>query len=89
MMDDHRGDTAELVHGRIHNPGLPGHATMDHAWIEVDQRVWEPAHDVWNDQAAFDAIFQPEVFARYTFEEMRQLVLQHKHWGPWHQPRKG
>lgn len=73
-------DKAHLVHGIIRNKV----GDVAHAWIELpDTNIWEPISNTVYDVFGFRAIFRPIELARYTPEEMRELILENEHWGPW------
>ena len=97
MMDmDNRGiEGLRLVHGMI---GLPEHHTP-HAWVQyvdddwiierdgvvfMDGTVtWEPVTEAVYPVDVFMAVFRSRPMEVYTMDEMREIVLEHKHWGPW------
>ena len=71
---------AVLVHGSIQGFGKP---RIDHAWVEVDGQVWEPAGGQLWDRRVFDAIFNPVEEQRYDHNAVLSLSLEHGTWGPW------
>ena len=84
-----------LVHGMI---GLPEYHTP-HAWvqyvddswiIEHDGRVfmdgtvaWEPVTQHVYPVDVFMAVYRTKPMHFYTMDEMQEIVLKTKHWGPW------
>ena len=82
-----RGDVGDLVlvHGR---PTLtrPPHVKYGHAWIEMMGAV---AYDVERDVAVPIALFyaageiDPEECFYYTAEDVRKMLLEYGHYGPW------
>jgi hypothetical protein len=85
FISSHEGQGAALVHGKIHNPFRHGkYKELDHAWIEKGGRVWEPTTDRWYEQGAFNALYQPIIYKRYSQEEVWKTSVKQGHWGPWH-----
>jgi hypothetical protein len=82
---------AYLVHGRITAPADLGpvpHSTLDHAWCELTgpfgvPMVWEPVHGKILPKTLWDGRYSAERDAVYSAEDTRQMVLKHKHFGPW------
>ena len=84
-----------LVHGMI---GLPEYHTP-HAWVQhvdddwkierdgiiyMDGTVaWEPISEGLFPVDVFVVIFRAKPMVSYTMEEMRRLVVETEHWGPW------
>jgi hypothetical protein len=86
---DHHDVT--LVHGTI-NGRKWGLADFDnpHAWVvEADGVVYDLVWDDRFDADAFAAIFDAKEIVRYSRVEVRNLILQTEHWGPWNNNVKG
>lgn len=68
------------MHGSIQGFGKP---RIDHAWVEVDGQVWEPAGGQLLDRRVFDAIFNPVEEQWYDHNAVLSLSLERGTWGPW------
>lgn len=86
MLNWHGEEDARLVHGHVTNPAPDGKrlASLDHAWVEIGDRVWEPTSNVWYSHEAFYTIFKAEVYASYDKEQATTLAAKTRHWGPYH-----
>lgn len=69
-----------VIHGHVENPYGEG---VDHAWIEKDDKVWEPVTNSWFDKADFEYLFRPVEHSRYTIQEARENMLETENFGPW------
>ncbi len=77
----------QIVHGTVSGQGHLTGVRFGHAWVEVDDTVF----DLSNGRAiimprdeyyALGEISNPR---RYTVAEARKLMLAHEHYGPWHE----
>jgi len=73
-----------LVHGR---PTLqrPPYVQFGHAWLEKDEKVFDPSANYATTRAAYYAVGKIDHRDNlvYTSEETRRFVLAYEHWGPW------
>ena len=75
-----------LVHGIALGQGDIKGLWHTHAWLEKKEMVKDISNgkDVWMPTVVYYAIGNIDgVVFHYSFEEVRQKVLQHEHWGPW------
>jgi hypothetical protein len=56
-----------------------------HAWAVHKGQAIDLSNggDIRMDELAYEVLFQTEEKITYNHEQVRVLVLQHKHWGPW------
>jgi hypothetical protein len=75
-----------LCHG-IARQDAPPHLYFGHAWIETGKRVIDVAtgkpQRAWQWTYYRTGGIDAATVVRYTREEARQLVLKHRHFGPW------
>lgn len=71
-----------LVHGYITN--MDGSKTIDHAWVEKDETVFDPVMDQELPTQVYYAMFRAEPFKRYSFDETIDRAIETKVYGPWH-----
>ena len=72
----------KLAHGTVR--GREGER-IGHAWLERDDMVYDAVLDREIDELSYLARFHAERQAIYSQEEAAVTMLQHKHWGPWHE----
>ena len=71
-----------LVHGYITN--MDGSKTIDHAWVEKDEIVFDPVMDQELPKQVYYIMFKAESFKEYTFEETLDRAIETQVYGPWH-----
>ena len=72
----------DLIHGSITNR-LGDGKTIDHAWIEKGDHVFDPVIDEWFDEAVYEALYGTKEKIRFNTEGVLINILKYKHWGPW------
>ncbi len=77
----------DLVHGYIHDPIFG--RTIDHAWAESGNKIYEPTGDKIYNKTVYEAMFKVEVVMKYNKKEMYYMASKFKHYGPWHKIPKG
>ena len=74
---------AILVHGKIYNRWTKGYPSVDHAWVEEGNEVFDP---VWGKRLPlffYYELFNAEVHKKYSYEEVLKKMLREGNWGPW------
>jgi len=84
-----------LVHGLVRHPHIEG-LWHGHAWVEYLEEVVQ-GHEMWmvSEQANGNSVEMPAALyyyfgeiretVRYTREEAAAMMLEHEHFGPWHE----
>ena len=56
-----------------------------HAWAVHEGRAIDLPNggEIRMGELAYEVLFQTEEKITYSREQVRELVLEHKHWGPW------
>ena len=80
------GKNLRLVHGTIQYGDLP---PLDHAWVQTDEAVKEPATGRLFTHKAFKRLFNPTEHNVYTIDEAMKAMAKAKHFGPWNTVSKG
>ncbi len=75
---------AELIHGIVTNRIGDGR-TLEHAWVEYDNIVFDPVIEQEFQKEIYYALFIPKIIERYNHEEVCKIMLRNKHWGPWNE----
>jgi hypothetical protein len=76
---------ASLIHGTIQGMGNP---PLAHGWVEhSDGTIHEPTTDTTYPREIFEAFFNPVEEQRYNRKKLHELIIQHGHWGPWHETK--
>ena len=73
-----------LVHGVVF-AGDPL-SWINHAWVELDDEVYEPQNDETFSKTAFYQAFQAKPAQRYTLLEATKMALRTRNYGPWSGP---
>lgn len=73
-----------LVHGVVF-AGEPL-SWINHAWVELDDEVYEPQNDETFSKTAFYQAFQAKPAQRYTLLEATKMALRTRNYGPWSGP---
>ncbi len=77
---------AVLVHG-VGHPVLGPHKgkRFAHAWVELGGVSYDHSNGKSIEVSAelYEALLELKFSERYTREQARGMILQHKHWGPW------
>jgi len=76
-----------LVHGEVVSPA--NGRVIKHAWVELDDYVWEPQTQYYLRKSDFYDVFKPKVWAKYTPLEAARWAVKTKHFGPWEEERSG
>lgn len=71
---------AELVHGTLWSENLK--RRINHAWIEMEDLVYEPNTDRWFTKDALERI-DMKAEQRYPIEEGAVMCVGIGHWGPY------
>lgn len=77
---DHGGVT--LVHGRITDKFCTG-LTIDHAWIEENENVYDPVLDTEFPKFLYYELFNAEARNAYSQTKACVHMLRTEHFGPW------
>jgi len=72
---------ATLVHGEVFG-GFPKR-WIRHAWVELDDTVYEPNEKLLFNRELFYDSFRAKAIKRYSKEEAYINALKYKHLGPW------
>lgn len=77
-------DGAVLVHGMVTSP-FPDTPlqTIDHAWVEDGDRLWDPTLNRFYARADYYSRFDAVAVDRYTLVEAAKQTAKHGHWGYW------
>jgi hypothetical protein len=70
---------ATIVHGVV----TSRNGTLNHAWIETDEDVYDPTTGVKTDKEKYYAKLNPQVHARYTFTDALKQRFITGNYGPW------
>ena len=70
-----------LVHG-IAN-GAPSRGRIDHAWLELDDWVYDAVLDKAMPHSVYISMFKAQATRKYSFEEAAIQVVKSGHYGPW------
>ncbi len=70
-----------LVHGVVF-AGEPAQ-WINHAWVELNDEVYEPQHGEVFSKESFYRAFQAKPAQRYTWEEAAILAVRTHNYGPW------
>lgn len=68
-----------LVHGYFDCQGV----RLGHAWLLHEGKIFCPTLDRVFDEAAYYAEHQTVPLVTYTLHQAANLVIEHKHYGPW------
>lgn len=79
-------DKARLVHGSIHGPDQDMQR-LGHAWIAVEDLVWEPIMACFYDKEAFYAAFSARDEVSYTGAQATNNIFVNQNFGCWHESR--
>jgi hypothetical protein len=88
-MLEHRDDpNLRLVHGEVAGQGPLEGMTLGHGWVEDGDIVIDKSNgrDICMPKELYyliGKIHRINNIHSYGFEEMRMLILAHKHYGPW------
>ena len=74
---------AVLVHGKLVNRFGRGHPEIDHAWVEIGDKIFDPVMDKMWPKDLYEQLFNATIYHRYTFKQVLKMSLRHEHWGPW------
>jgi len=77
--DEHPG--LKIAHGKIYT--IKGDKMIDHAWIELDDKVVDPTAGVEMDKEKWYGLVNAELHSHYSYEEVMVNTLRNRHWGPW------
>lgn len=81
VIDNQKGT---LVHGTINGRRWTGKDFNNpHAWVEYDNKVFDPVWDQEFPQEVYYAIMKAKPQQKYNWEEMSKFMLRNSHWGPW------
>jgi hypothetical protein len=69
-----------LVHGTIQGMGYPPN---HHAWVEIEDGVWEPVTDHIFPRFAWAGFTNATELCRHTRDELAELINEFEHYGPW------
>ena len=74
-----------LVHGLAIGQGTISGVQFGHAWVEDGEDVLDVANgkELRVPKPLYYAIGGVSGTYKYTWEEMRKKMLEHRHWGPW------
>ena len=70
-----------LVHGYI-TGGYP-RRSINHAWVEFDDEVWDPQMDEVIDKDLYYQLVDARPSRKFTLEQAIKILFKKKHWGPW------
>jgi hypothetical protein len=79
---DERFANWTLIHGEITSP-IGNGKPMEHAWLEHQDKIYDPVHDVEFDSAEYQAKYISKAIGRYSRQEALRAALDHGHFGPW------
>ena len=72
-----------LVHGYYSPPDLP--FVTQHAWVDLGTGVvFDGVLQGFYAASGYAEVYRTEEVVRYTPSEAVRMLLEHKHWGPWH-----
>ncbi len=74
----------DLVHGYITDRSGKTDRTIDHAWVERGNTVYDPVMDKEFDKRVYYGLFGVEVAERYKRDKVIDMALKKKTYGPWH-----
>jgi carbohydrate-selective porin OprB len=72
-----------LVHGYI--TSLDKLKTIDHAWVEKNDKVYDPVMDKEYPKIVYYALFSAESDKTYTSKETLRMGVEFETYGPWHE----
>jgi hypothetical protein len=72
-----------LVHGKLVNPFVKGLPEIEHAWVEIGDKIFDPIMDITWPKQAYESLFHAKPYKKYTQEEVLKITLRTEHWGPW------
>jgi hypothetical protein len=74
-----------LVHGIVTGQGPISGIQYGHAWVEDGDTVIDLSNgrNLQSPKALYYALGNISETRRYSVEETRKKILEHKHWGPW------
>ena len=79
-LNGEREKDMKLVHGYLSANGK----TIDHAWIEVKNKVVDPVMDKTYPKDVYYSIYGIEPIKFYTYQEAIDNGMKYKVYGPWH-----
>jgi hypothetical protein len=68
-----------LVHGYFDCQGVK----LGHAWLLHEGKIFCPTFDRLFDEAAYYAEHRTTPLVNYALHQAANLVIEHKHYGPW------
>ena len=74
---------AKLVHGTVMGRGPIEGKRFTHAWVEIDDWVFDPSQNLLIEKDSYYDLGQVEDAVSYTSDETRTELLRNEHWGPW------
>ncbi len=78
-----KNSSYKLVHGYITDRVKTGR-TIDHAWVEKGNEVYDPVMDKRYPKQAYYGLFGVEAEKVYNSKEALDLGSKYGHYGPWH-----
>ncbi len=75
---------AELIHGITTNRKTDNR-TLDHAWVEYDDKVFDPVIGREFQKEYYYHIYNPIVNKRYSHYDAMITMLRYNHMGPWNE----
>jgi hypothetical protein len=74
---------AILVHGHLVNPFGKGLQDLDHAYVEIGDKIFDPVMDMEWPKEVYEQLFKVSNQKRYSHLEVLKNMCRHSHWGPW------
>lgn len=72
-----------LVHGVITDKIFSTGRSLDHAWAEKGNKVYDPTLDKIMSKVVYYSLFAAEPYAVYTEDEVYAKASEFGHYGPW------
>jgi len=76
-------EQARLVHGTVMGQGSLEGVRFVHAWVEIDDWVYDVSQDILSPKDYYYQLAEAEDMVSYTGTEAAVNSLKEKNWGPW------
>lgn len=76
-------EQAKLVHGTVMGQGPLDGVRFAHAWVEIDDWVFDVSQAFLSPKGAYYEIAQAEDIVSYSGTEAAVNLMKEKNWGPW------